>query len=473
VPADLTDGNLLADISCLDGEILVWDGLALAWGCGLDQDSVLTEAEVDAMVADNGYALASDLATVANSGDYNDLLNIPADVADGDADTLADISCSATQVAKWNGANWACADDTDTVLDEADVDAFVSNNGFASASDIFSGAWSALTGVPADADTVGSLTCASNQVAVFNGGSWVCGDNHDESADIAALTSDIAALTADIAALHTTIEELEASSSAGVGDGVLYGNYTINNNVDLAGLAGYTTVTGNLKIEDTAFPSLADLESLTYVGGHLTISNNAFTSLEGLNNLTSVDGDLDIYNNAALTSLEGLNSLTVVGDSLYIHYNDALTSLAALNSVTSVGHYLQITNNSALSSLAGVNSVTSVGFYLQITDNSALTSLEGLDSLTSVGVNVNIYNNDALISLEGLNNLSSVGGNFQIWSNATLISLEGLDSLTSVGAINIYDNPALCQTLVDAFVSILESFGWSGTTYTSGNDNSC
>jgi hypothetical protein len=169
-------------MSCLDGDIIVWDGVALAWTCDLDADSVLTEAEVVAMVTANGFALTSDLATVAMSGDYDDLLNIPAEIADGDADTLADISCSTTQVIKWNGANWACADDT--VLDEADVDAFVSNNGFASASDIFSGAWSALTGVPSwlsdgDDDTLAGLTCGDQQVALWNasGGNWYCGDD--------------------------------------------------------------------------------------------------------------------------------------------------------------------------------------------------------------------------------------------------------------------------------------------------------
>jgi hypothetical protein len=173
VPADLTDGNLLADISCLDGEILVWDGLALAWTCGLDQDSVLTEAEVDAFVDNNGYITDADTF----SGDWNDLINVPVDIDDGDADTLADISCSTTQVAKWNGASWACADDT--VLDEADVDAFVSDNGYASASDIFSGAWSALTGVPSDlsdgdSDLLAGITCLEGETIKWSGIMWEC-----------------------------------------------------------------------------------------------------------------------------------------------------------------------------------------------------------------------------------------------------------------------------------------------------------
>jgi hypothetical protein len=123
----------------------------------------LTEAEVDAMVANNGYALAGDLALVATTGDFADLVNAPVDqdtlaglgCADGqvarydeaatawacadalDTDTLAMLGCLDGQVAKWDGAAlvWGCADDVDTdtntQLTEAEVDAFVANNGYA------------------------------------------------------------------------------------------------------------------------------------------------------------------------------------------------------------------------------------------------------------------------------------------------------------------------------------------------------
>jgi hypothetical protein len=449
VPADLTDGNLLADISCLDGEILVWDGFALAWGCGLDQDSVLTEAEVDAMVADNGYITDAD----AFSGDWNDLINVPVDIDDGDADTLADISCSATQVAKWNGANWACADDT--VLDEADVDAFVSDNGFASASDIFSGAFSDLTGVPADADTVGSLTCAANQVPVFNGGSWVCGVDEGTLGRLTCLDGQVpvfdglgwtcgnSEVTAeDLAALVARIETLEMTK-------IYYGSYNVSSSGDLAELTGYTEVTGDLTIESN-LPSLAGLESLTKVGGALTVTDNsALTSLEGLNNLSSVDGRVYINNNDSLLSLEGLNSLHSA-DYININQNNSLTSLAGFDSLSSLDGYITIYSNGALTSLNGLNNLTSISEHLEISDNSILTSLEGLDNLSSIGHALTINN------------------------NAALTSIASLDSLTSIGLrIEIRDNPVLCKSIVDAFVTMVESFGWSDTLYDTGNKNGC
>ena len=47
-------------------------------------------------------------------------------------DVLASLSCSPNQIPKWNGSAWACAADvdTDTVLNEAQVDAYIANNGY-------------------------------------------------------------------------------------------------------------------------------------------------------------------------------------------------------------------------------------------------------------------------------------------------------------------------------------------------------
>ena len=55
-----------------------------------------------------------------------------ADDQDTDTDTLSGLSCLSGQTAKWNGNDWACAADldTDTQLTETEVDDYVSNNGY-------------------------------------------------------------------------------------------------------------------------------------------------------------------------------------------------------------------------------------------------------------------------------------------------------------------------------------------------------
>ena len=69
-----------------------------------DDDTQLTEGEVDAMVSNNGYAMDSDLSAVAKSGSYADLSGVPDGLDDGDDNTQ---------------------------LSEAEVDNYVSNNGYA------------------------------------------------------------------------------------------------------------------------------------------------------------------------------------------------------------------------------------------------------------------------------------------------------------------------------------------------------
>jgi hypothetical protein len=75
VPEDLLDGDAdaLGSLDCAPGSVAVYD--QGSWACGADL--VLTEDDVDAMVANNGYVLSDLLAQVAITGSYGDLLEIP------------------------------------------------------------------------------------------------------------------------------------------------------------------------------------------------------------------------------------------------------------------------------------------------------------------------------------------------------------------------------------------------------------
>ncbi len=65
-----------------------------------------------------GSGLDADLLDGQDSShylDWSNFMNVPADLLDGDADTLAGLSCAAGEVVKWTGSTWACAvDDTGT-----------------------------------------------------------------------------------------------------------------------------------------------------------------------------------------------------------------------------------------------------------------------------------------------------------------------------------------------------------------------
>lgn len=186
VPNGLANGDddTLATLPCTPGQVA--KRTAGGWQCGDDIDTRLTEAQVDTYVANNGYALASSLAQVATTGQFNHLLGIPAGLANGDDDTLATLACAGGQVAKRVNSVWQCGDDIDTKLTEAQVDAYVANNGFALSSSLaavgLTGQFSDLLGTPAglgdgDQDTLGGLSCANGQVAKRSGSTWVCGDD--------------------------------------------------------------------------------------------------------------------------------------------------------------------------------------------------------------------------------------------------------------------------------------------------------
>ncbi len=171
---------------------------------------VVAENFVQASQAEEFLTAADLLETLQSLGfepevGWGDILDIPADVADGDDDILSTLLCAAGEMAKWDGLGWSCADDIDTQLDEAEVDAFVENNGFAlqtaldaglaaeaeARGNAVDGVQANLTaldgsldpiakdGLPADLadgddDALSILACAEGEVARWDGSQWLC-----------------------------------------------------------------------------------------------------------------------------------------------------------------------------------------------------------------------------------------------------------------------------------------------------------
>ena len=158
----------------------MYDVASDAWLCfDLPDEVVLSEAEVDAYVANNGYLTVAELSAVALSGDYNDLINLPED-----SDTLESLTCSDRQVAAYDGesASWMCLDlPMDRVLSEAEVDEYVLNNGYLTSDDVaavaLTGDYNDLVNRPEDSDTLAALDCADGQYTYYNASKpgWDCG----------------------------------------------------------------------------------------------------------------------------------------------------------------------------------------------------------------------------------------------------------------------------------------------------------
>jgi len=141
-------------------------------------------------------------------------------------DTLALLGCTDTQIAKFVGSAWTCTTDSDTTFDGTDfalsnqpctvgqvvtgvdasgsvicvvdMDTTFDGTDFATSGQSCTGGQKA-TGVDAsgnvicavdiDTDTVGGLSCSTNQVARWDGSNWVCGTVSVISLNIVTLDS--------------------------------------------------------------------------------------------------------------------------------------------------------------------------------------------------------------------------------------------------------------------------------------------
>ncbi|HOX42734.1 MAG TPA: hypothetical protein PK668_04000 [Myxococcota bacterium] len=81
----------------------------------------------DALTLD-GHAVA-DFLLAAGGVSWDELAGVPDSLLDGDADTLAGLSCASGQVAKWDGAVWACADDLSGGAGAGDITAVNAGDG--------------------------------------------------------------------------------------------------------------------------------------------------------------------------------------------------------------------------------------------------------------------------------------------------------------------------------------------------------
>jgi len=168
IPAGFSDGVDNVDDADNDptNEIETWGTLGGIPADLLDGDdnTQLNEAQVDAFVANNGYITSPDDADADPTNelqDWSNLPGIPAGFSDG-VDNVDDADNDPTnEIETWGTLGGIPADlldgDDNTQLNEAQVDAFVANNGYITSPDDADADptnelqnWSNLPGIPAD-----------------------------------------------------------------------------------------------------------------------------------------------------------------------------------------------------------------------------------------------------------------------------------------------------------------------------------
>ncbi|MBP9852484.1 MAG: hypothetical protein QG629_319 [Patescibacteria group bacterium] len=220
VAGDIANGTLtlakLGQNACSDGQVVKWSNTSSAWVCSNDIDTQLTEAQVDAYANNNGYLTSFTEVDGSTTNEIQDLsksgntLSLSGDSTSVDlsgyldnTDILASLSCTNSQVAKWNssGSAWQCANDIDTQLTEAQVDAYANNNGYLTSFTEVDGSISNelqdlslssnvltitglgtptqinLAGYLDNTDALAALSCVDGKIVKRISGVWACGDD--------------------------------------------------------------------------------------------------------------------------------------------------------------------------------------------------------------------------------------------------------------------------------------------------------
>ena len=276
--------------------------------------------------------------------------------------------------------------------------------------------------------------------------------------------------------------------------GELSCDLTITFNPRLPNLHGFEGITrlsaggmsrGSLSVTNcTALESLSGLENLARVRQIDISSCPLLSDLGALEQLRRIDYQLHLARLPRLSSLDALHNLEYCPR---FHFQDlpSLTTLTALRLECHVSLHLgntgivdlsslpptdrpvdlKLIKNPKLSSLAGLSDSTVIKL-LWVDGDSALTRLDGLAGLP-ITIALAIRNCPLLTSLEGLEGVHALHADLGVSHNDALTSFEGLSALDSVGGgVYIFDNPALCDTLVDAF---LTGVVVNGKTNVSGN----
>jgi hypothetical protein len=224
--------------------------------------------------------------------------------------------------------------------------------------------------------------------------------------------------------------------------------------------------------------------------GGTAVSYGTDNNGDGILDSDEVDGTTYICNGAdAEDSSSQLRTFFVTDDTLYFQDEEMMSIFCEqYNAIASTYGYIKVGIRN-VESLENLSCLTTIYGSLNIF-NTAITDMTGLEGLTSIQYELNIFGNDLLTSFNGLDNLLSVGS-LRVEGNSSLENLEGLSTLSTVtgvrkpgegegdgdtGAetsedfdIEIKDNPILCQSLVDTFISSFSNL----LTDSSNNDDGC
>ncbi|MEC8379125.1 MAG: hypothetical protein VXZ96_02310, partial [Myxococcota bacterium] len=141
-----------------------------------DDNTQLSETQVENYITNGGINLAtgsqvnsSDIVTASTFGSY-----LSPELADGDNDLLAGLSCTPGEILGYDGNDWVCV--SDNTLDATEVGDYIANNAYDLNAGTTIGGLDIITSLD-DADTLGGLSCLNDgEIARYDyvNDEWYC-----------------------------------------------------------------------------------------------------------------------------------------------------------------------------------------------------------------------------------------------------------------------------------------------------------
>jgi hypothetical protein len=174
----------------------------------------------------------------------------------------------------------------------------------------------------------------------------------------------------------------------GIENMVYNGNVVFSNQAQVnAWSLCYSSINGNLTIQNASVDSLPTLINLRKVTGNVTIKSTGLDNLHGLDSLRKIGGFLLIQTNTSMTSLAGLSALDTVGAYLRIFQNLNLSQCCAIYDLINeenpkhIGGAITIfLNKTGCESIAKINTVCAGSNLLAPVTTAPTTTLPSLEN---------------------------------------------------------------------------------------------
>ncbi len=430
----------LSQMSATNGQLLKWNGTSNAWEAADDVGTKMSEVEVDAMVANNGYLTSEVDGSVSNEIQDLQLSGNILTITDNGSATNIDLT--------------PYLDNTDNQLSEVEVDAMVADNGF-----LTTEVDGSVSNEIQDLQLVGNkLTITDNGTATEIDLSAYLDDTKLSEAEVDAMVANNGYLTSEVdGSVSNEIQDLQLAGNIltitdnGSATDIDLAPYLDDTDTQLSEVEVDAMVADNGYLTSEVDGSVSnEIQNLQLSGNILTITNNGSATnidltpyLDNTDNQTAGEVTYD-NTTSGLTATNLKAAIDELENEIDVVDTDTQLSEVEVDAMVADNGYLTSEVDGSMSN--EIQDLQLSGNILTITDNGSATDidlapyLDNTDNQTAGEVSVtasgNLTSTDAQSALVELQTDIDTQAN-SIATNATDIGTETTNRTTGDANLQI------------------------------------